>query len=230
VRVLIGCESSGIVREAFRRRGHDAWSCDTQAADDQSPYHYQCDVRDVLGLPWDIGIFHPPCTYVSGSGWHWVTRGRIEADGRPRIDHVNDAVAFARMFIDGPETKHIPGRVVENPIGRLSTLIRAPDQIIQPYDFGEDASKATCLWLYGLPRLRPTRRVAGRWCLQKNGKMVERWSNQTDSGQNKLTPSDDRWKLRSATYPGIADAFADQYGSGQLVAAPLIHVQSSLFG
>lgn len=213
MKVIIGCESSGVVREAFRARGHDAWSCDTQPADDESPFHYQCDVREVLGMPWDIGIFHPPCTYVCGSGWHWVARGRIEADGRPRIEHVNEAVAFAKMFIDGPETAHIPRRAVENPIGKLSTLIRKPDQIIQPHWFGDDASKATCLWLFGLPNLIETNRVEGRiveWP-KGSGRIVRRWANQTDSGQNVLPPSDDRWKIRSQTFPGIAEAMADQW-------------------
>ena len=207
MKVLIGCESSGKVREAFRKLGHDAWSCDTQPADDGSLYHYQCDLRYVLPYDWDLLIAHPPCTYVCGSGWHWVARGRIEADGRPRIEHVREAVAFADMLIRGPETAHITRRGIENPIGRLSTLIRKPDQIIRPHQFGDDASKATCLWLHGLPLLVPTRRVEPRMVGDK-----KRWANQTDSGQNKLPPSEDRWKLRSETYQGIADAMADQWG------------------
>lgn len=229
MKVLIGCESSGKVREAFRKLGHDAWSCDKLPADDGSPYHYECDLRYVLPYDWDLLIAHPPCTYVCGSGWHWVARGRIEADGRPRIEHVQEAVDFARMLTDGPETAHIPRRGIENPIGRLSTLIRKPDQIIQPHQFGDDASKATCLWLHGLPLLVPTQHVAPRMvccgqvlpdelgkygCPNCHGTSTPRprWANQTDSGQNKLPPSADRWKLRSETYQGIADAMAEQWG------------------
>lgn len=176
--------------------------------------HHQGDVRDILHHPWDLVIAHPPCTYVCGSGWHWVTRGRIEADGRPRIEHVREAVAFARMFIGGPETAHVPKVVAENPVGRLSTLIRKPDQIIQPWCFGSDASKATCLWLKGVDPLRQTSVVPPRlveWP-RGGGRIVKRWANQTDSGQNVLPPSADRWKIRSETYPGIAEAMATQWG------------------
>lgn len=212
MRVLIACETSGNTRRAFRALGHDAWSCDILPADDNSPYHYQRDVREILHEPWDLLIAHPDCTYLCGSGWHWVKRGRIEADGRPRIEHVYEALEFARMFIDGPETAHIPRRAVENPVGRLSTLVRKPEQIIQPHQFGHDASKATCLWLHGLPKLVPTTQVAPR-IVSKNGKEYKRWGNQTDSGQNKLPPSEDRWKIRSETYPGISAAMAQQWGS-----------------
>jgi len=208
MRVLVAQEYSGRVRNAFLKLGHDVLSCDLLASEDDSPYHYQGDIRDVLVQPWDLLIAHPDCTYVCGSGWHWVVRGRVEADGRPRIAHVNEAVAWARMYIDGEETAHIPRRVVENPIGRLSTLIRKPEQIIQPHWFGDDASKATCLWLHGVPKLVPTDMVPPRIV---NGK--KRWANQTDSGQNKLGPSDDRWKERSRTYQGIADAMAEQWGN-----------------
>jgi hypothetical protein len=210
VNILIACEHSGAVRDAFTRRGHHAVSCDLLPSETPG-HHYQGDVRDILHHAWDTVIAFPDCTYLCGSGWHWVARGRIEADGRPRMAHVEEALAFARMFIDGPETAHIPLRAVENPVGRLSTLVRKPDQIIQPHWFGDDASKATCLWLQGLPKLTPTRRVSGRQVML-NGKTVERWANQTDSGQNKLAPSVDRWKLRSATYTGIAEAMAEQWG------------------
>ncbi len=210
--VLVACEKSGVVRDSFIARGHHAMSCDIEPTETPGP-HYQGDVRDVLCAPWDILIAHPECTYLSGSGWHWVARGRIEADGRPRIEHVKEALAFARMFIDGPETAHIPRRAVENPIGRLSTLVRKPDQIIQPHDFGDDASKATCLWLHGLRPLVPTGRFPGRRVMWE-GKEVERWSNQTDSGQNVLGPSADRQRERSKTYAGIGNAMADQWGGG----------------
>jgi hypothetical protein len=199
--VLIACESSGTVRDAFRRLGHDAWSCDLQSADDRSMFHYQCDVREILSKSWDLLIAHPTCTYLSSSGLHWNTR-------RPeRAAQTEEAIAFARMFIDGKETEHIPKRVTENPVGCLSTRVRKPDQIIQPYQFGDDASKGTCLWLHGVPPLRPTAFVEPRVI---DGK--PRWSNQTDSGQNKLAPSADRWKLRSKTYLGIANAMAMQWG------------------
>jgi len=192
------------------RRGHDAVSCDLLPTESPGP-HYQGDVRDILWMPWDMVIAFPDCTYLCGSGWHWVARGRIEADGRPRIEHVNEALAFARMFIDGSETAHIPRRVVENPTGRLSTLVRKPDQIIQPHQFGDDASKATCLWLHGVPPLTPTQNVPPR-IVYANWKAYKRWANQTDSGQNKLPPSADRWKIRAETYSGVADAMAAQWG------------------
>lgn len=228
MKVLVACEYSGTVRDAFIRLGHEAMSCDLLDTEVPGP-HYKGDVRDVLGEQWDILIAHPPCTYLCGSGWHWVSRGRIEADGRPRIEHVKEALEFARMFIDGPETSHIPRRAVENPVGRLSSLVRKPNQTIQPHWFGHDASKATCLWLEGLPPLTPTSRVSPRLvccgktlppnlgkygCPNCNGDKTPkpRWANQTDSGQNKLPPSEDRWKIRSETYSGIADAMAMQWG------------------
>ena len=213
MRVLIACEYSGTVRDSFISLGHDAISCDLLESDAPGP-HYQGDVRDIIREPWDAVIAFPDCTYLCGSGWHWVVRGRIEADGRPRMEHVKEALAFARMFIDGPETAHIKKKAVENPIGRLSTLVRKPDQIIQPHQFGDDASKATCLWLTGLPRLvaLPEDQQAQPRLVTSAGKIVKRWENQTDSGQNALPPSSERWKLRSTTYQGIADAMASQWG------------------
>ena len=194
MRVLVACEFSGVVREAFRDRGHSVWSCDLLPALDGSAYHFQKNVEEVLKeLEWDLIIAHPPCTYLTVAGNRYYAN---------RPDLYEPAAEFATMFFD------YAGKVcVENPIGRLSRLFRKPDQIIQPYEFGEDASKATCLWLKGLPKLVPTGRVAGRMV---NGK--ERWSNQTDSGQNKLPPSPDRPSLRSVTYRGIARAMATQWG------------------
>ena len=207
MRVIIACEYSGRVREAFRKLGHDAWSCDLLPAEDNSPYHYQCDIRDVLGLDWDLMIAHPDCTYLCSSGLHWNTRAVV--DGRPRQELTEDALDFVRLLMAAP----IPRIAIENPIGCISSRIRKPDQIIQPYEYGENASKKTCLWLKGLPKLQPTRRVrvAGRMVLH-NGKQVERWDNQTDSGQNKLPPSADRWKERARTYQGWADAMGAQWG------------------
>ncbi len=196
MRVLIACEYSGAVRDAFRARGHDAMSCDLLPTDVDGP-HYQGDVFDVIGDGWDLMVAHPPCTYLSSSGLHW--NGRVEG----RAAKTEDALAFVRALLDAP----IPRIAIENPVGCIGTRIRKADQTIQPHQFGDDASKATCLWLKGLPLLTPTDRVPGRMV---NGK--PRWANQTDSGQNRLAPSADRWKLRSATFPGIAAAMADQWG------------------
>jgi hypothetical protein len=201
MRVLIACEYSGTVRDAFTRAGHNAVSCDLLPTDAPGP-HYQGDVMDILSGSWDLLIAHPPCTYLSSSGLHWNRRNP------ERAALTEQAIAFARLFIDSPEVAHIPRRCVENPIGALSTAVRRPDQIVHPYQYGHDASKATCLWLHGLPLLRPTRMVEPR--------MVDgrpRWANQTDSGQNRLSPSPDRWKLRSTTYAGIAQAMAEQWGA-----------------
>jgi hypothetical protein len=197
MRVLIACEYSGAVRDAFRARGHDAMSCDLLPTDVDGP-HYQGDVFDVIGNGWDLMIAHPPCTYLCSSGLHW--NGRVEG----RAAKTEDALAFVRALFDAP----IPRIAIENPVGCIGTRIRKADQTIQPHQFGDDASKATCLWLKGLPLLTPTDRVPGRMV---NGKA--RWANQTDSGQNRLAPSSDRWKLRSATFPGIAAAMADQWGN-----------------
>lgn len=196
MRVLVACESSGVVRDAFAARGHDAWSCDLLPAPGQ---HYQCDVRDVLGLGWDLLIAHPPCTYLSVSGMHWTTRGLRD----PQL--TEDALSFARLLLDAP----VPRVCVENPVSVISSRIRKPDQTVQPYQFGHDASKRTCLWLRGLPKLvaDPDQYVPGRVV---GGRM--RWGNQTDSGQNKLAPSADRWRKRSMTYAGIARAMAEQWG------------------
>ena len=195
MRVLVACESSGVVRDAFRARGHFAMSCDLLSAERPGPHH-QGDVRELLGQEWDLLIAHPPCTYLSVSGMHWTTRGLRD----PKL--TEDALDFVRLFMDAP----IKRIAIENPVSVISSRIRKPDQIIQPYQFGHDASKKTCLWLKGLPLLKPTQMVEPRIV---NGK--QRWANQTDSGQNKLPPSKDRWKLRSKTYEGIADAMAAQW-------------------
>lgn len=195
MKVLIACESSGTVRDAFAAMGHDALSCDMLPADNGGP-HYQGDVRDILNEGWDMMIAHPPCTYLSSSGMHWTTRGIRPAQ------LTEDALEFVRLLMAVP----IERIAIENPIGVISTRIRKPDQIIQPYHFGDDASKGTCLWLKGLPKLTPTGYVEPRIV---NGK--KRWANQTDNGQNKLAPSADRWKQRSKTYQGIANAMAQQW-------------------
>ncbi len=209
MKVLIGCEFSGKMREAFRRRGHDAWSNDLLPAADGSPHHLQCDVLSVLDDGWDMAIFHPPCTYLTSSGLHWNVRGRL-VDGRPRAELTDEALEFVTKLWRSP----IPRKALENPRGCINTrLAFMPEpQVIQPHYFGEDASKTTCIWLDNLPPLRPTQRVNGRWVLQGMN-YVERWANQTDSGQNRLGPSDTRWAERSETYRGIAEAAADQWGA-----------------
>jgi hypothetical protein len=219
MRVLVACEYSGTVRDAFRARGHDAMSCDLLPTDVPGP-HYQGDVQEILRDGWDLMIAHPPCTYLSVSGMHWTRRGLRD----PQL--TEDALAFVRLLMDAP----IQRIAIENPVSIISSRIRKPEQIVQPWMFGHDASKKTCLWLKGLPPLRPTQIVEPRLvcygrevpagtgaygcpncCGDKRAR--ERWGNQTDSGQNRLSPSPDRWKIRSATYAGIAAAMADQWGN-----------------
>jgi hypothetical protein len=187
-RVLVGCEFSGTVRSAFRAAGHEAYSCDLLPAEDGGP-HLQCDVREVLNDNWDLAIFHPPCTHLAVSGARHFHRKQAEQA---------DALEFVRALLNSP----IPRIALENPVSVISTRIRKPTQILQPYMFGHPESKKTCLWLVNLPALRPTDIMRDRG----------RWENQTPSGQNKLGPSPDRWKIRSRTYPGIANAMAVQWG------------------
>ena len=194
MKVLVACEYSGTVREAFRSRGHHSVSCDLLPADDNSPHHYQGDVMDIINDGWDLMIAHPPCTYLAVSGLHWNKR----VEGRAK--KTEEALDFVRLLLAAP----IERIALENPISCISSRIRKPDQIIQPWWFGEDASKKTCLWLKNLPPLVETNRL--------EGDDKTRRANQTPSGQNKLGPSADRWKLRSKTYQGIADAMAAQWG------------------
>lgn len=193
MRVLVACEYSGRVRDAFIARGHDATSCDLLPTDAPGP-HYQGDVRTMLTQQWDLLIAFPPCTYLCSSGLHWNTR----IPGRAAL--TQDALDFVRLLLAAP----IERIALENPVGCISTQVRKPDQVIQPWQFGHPESKTTCLWLKNLPRLQPTK------VLPKPAS--GRWANQTASGQNRLPPSEDRWKLRSLTYPGIAQAMADQWG------------------
>lgn len=252
MRVLIACEYSGTVRDAFAKKGHQAVSCDLLPSEKaglhfQGPVEYllggwmpvsfsdecrlnegsfcektQKDCNDcecigptqegveyteidgfLLGRPqkhphWDLMIAHPPCTYLCNSGLHWNKR----VSGRQ--EQTEKALEFVRLLMDAPINKI----AIENPIGCISTKIRKFDQIIQPWQFGADASKATCFWLKNLPKLFPTKIIEPRIV---NGK--KRWSNQTDSGQNKLPPSPDRWKIRSTTFLGVAEAMAEQWGN-----------------
>lgn len=193
----MACEYSGVVRDAFIAAGHEAMSCDLLEADTPGP-HYKGDVKDVLGDGWDLMIAHPPCTYLSVSGMHWTTRGLRD----PQL--TEDALSFVGLLMTAP----IERIAIENPVSVISSRIRKPDQVIQPWQFGHDASKKTCLWLKNLPLLLPTKVVEPRFV---GGK--KRWGNQTDSGQNRLSPSEDRWKIRSETYQGIAQAMAKQWGT-----------------
>jgi len=196
-RCLVACEYSGQVRDAFIAQGWDAVSCDLLPADNGGP-HYQGNVFDIIGEGWDMMIAFPPCTFLCSSGLHWNKR-------RPeRAEKTELALGFVRELLNAP----IERIALENPVGCISTRIRKYDQAIQPWQFGDDASKKTCLWLKNLPHLVPTDIIKPRIV---NGR--ERWSNQTDTGQNRLGPSADRWKIRSKTYTGIAKAMAEQWGN-----------------
>lgn len=184
MRVLVACEYSGRVRQAFRKRGHDAWSCDLLESEDDSPYHFQGDVFGYLPLDWDLIIAHPPCTDLAVSGArHFAEK---IADGRQQR-----ALDFVQRLLDEPCERI----ALENPISVISSKIRKPDQIIQPWQFGHGETKATCLWLKNLPKLVPTDIVEGR-----------------SDRIHKMPPGPNRWKERSRTYKGIADAMAIQWG------------------
>jgi len=180
MRVLVACEFSGVVRDAFAALGHDAWSCDLLPTERQGN-HVQGDVMAILSDGWDLMIAHPPCTHLASSGARWF---------KEKVTEQLAAVAFVRNLLRAP----IPRIAVENPIGVLSTRYRKPDQIIQPWQFGHGETKATCLWLVGLPKLTATNVVDGR------AARVHRES-----------PGPNRWKNRSRTLQGIADAMALQW-------------------
>lgn len=188
MRVLVACEFSGVVRDAFRRQGHDAWSCDILPTEQCGP-HIQGDVRDVLGNGWDLMVAHPPCTHLAVSGARWFKEKQAEQA---------EALDFVRTLLDAP----IPRIALENPISIISSRIRKPDQIIQPWQFGHGETKATCLWLKGLPPLVPTNIVEGR-----------------EARVHRMPPGPDRWKERSRTFAGIAEAMASQWGSSLEAAA-----------
>lgn len=191
MKVLIACEYSGAVRDAFIAQGHDAISCDLLPTDAPGP-HYQGDVRDIIEDGFDLMVAHPPCTHLAVSGARWFKDKQVEQV---------EALDFVRLLLSAPIDKI----ALENPISIISSRIRKPNQIIQPWQFGHPESKSTCLWLKNLPSLIPTDVLP----LPASG----RWSNQTPSGQNKLGPSPDRWKERSKTYQGIAEAMAQQWGA-----------------
>jgi site-specific DNA-cytosine methylase len=181
MKVLVACEYSGVVREAFLRRGHDAMSCDLLPTEQPGP-HYEGPVEDIINQGWDLMIAHPPCTHLSVSGARWFEE---------KIAEQEDALNFVRYLM----RSRIPRICIENPVSIISSRIRKPDQIIQPWQFGHGETKATCLWLKNLPPLVPTRVVSGR-----------------EARIHRMPPSPDRWKERSRTYTGIAEAMADQWG------------------
>ena len=195
MKVLVGCEFSGVVRDAFIARGHDAMSCDLLDTEVPGP-HYQGDIRDVLGDEWDLGIFFPPCTYLTVSANKWYRdqppRKSGVLVGAQRRQAREEAINFFAMLMKAP----IKRKCAENPVGVLSSRYRKPDQIIQPWQFGHGETKATCLWLESLPKLMPTQIVQGR----EQRVFTE-------------SPGPERWKARSKTYPGVAEAMAEQWGN-----------------
>ena len=185
MKILIACEFSGIVREAFRKFGCDAYSCDFLDSEIPSPYHIKGDVLNILNDDWDMMIAHPSCTYLAVSGARWFKDRKLEQE---------KALDFVRTLLNAP----IPRIALENPISVISTRIRKPDQIIQPWMFGHGETKATCLWLKNLPFLKPTNIVGGR-----------------EQRCHKISPSPNRWKERSRTLQGVANAMAQQWGNLQ---------------
>lgn len=181
MKVLVACEYSGTVRDAFIAQGHDAMSCDLLPTDAPGP-HYQGDVRDVLDHGWDLMIAHPPCTHLAVSGARWFHLKKAEQA---------EALEFVRLLLDAP----IERIALENPVSIISSRIRKPDQVIQPWQFGHGETKATCLWLKNLPKLVSTNIVEGR-----------------ENRIHRMPPSADRWKKRSTTFVGIAAGMASQWG------------------
>jgi hypothetical protein len=182
MKVLIACEYSGAVRDAFIAQGHDAMSCDLLPTEQLGP-HYQGDVRDLLNDGWELMIAHPPCTHLAVSGARWF---------KDKQQEQTESLDFVRLLLDAPIEKI----ALENPISIISSRIRKPDQIVQPWMFGHGETKATCLWLKNLPKLEPTNIVKGR-----------------EPKVHRMSPGPDRWKERSRTYQGIANAMAQQWGS-----------------
>jgi site-specific DNA-cytosine methylase len=193
MKVLVACEFSGTVRRAFRARGHDAWSCDILPAEDGSEHHYQQDVTELLGRGWDLMIAHPPCTHLAVSGAAHFARKR--ADGSQAA-----ALEFVRTLLAAP----IPKIALENPVSIISSQIRKPDQIINPYQFGEPINKKTCLWLKNLPNLTPSQVVQGSvYYTAPSGRRYPDWCWKTGGGSG---------HKRSRFFEGIATAMADQWG------------------
>lgn len=203
MKILIACEESQIVTKKMRELGHRAFSCDIIPTSGGHPeWHFKMDVRKILKEDWDMVIAFPPCTHLAVSGAAHFAKKRADGRQQQGID----------FFMEFANLDHVPRVAIENPVGIMSKIWRKPDQIIQPYQFGENASKKTCLWLKGLPILIETRRIVGRFVQTPSG-WKERWANQCDNyGHDKLPPSAYRAMLRSKTYEGIADAMAKQWG------------------
>jgi hypothetical protein len=195
LKVLIACEYSGAVRSAFRALGHNAWSCDLLPADDGSEFHIQADALKIIDDEWDMMVAFPPCTHLAVSGAKHFAAKR--ADGRQQ-EGIDFFMALANA--------NIPRIAIENPVGIMSSVWRKPDCIIQPYEHGHEATKTTCLWLKNLPPITPTNLVGkGTRHVTKGGNSLPTWYN--------LPPSKDRWKIRSATFQGIANAMAEQWSA-----------------
>lgn len=191
MKVLIACEFSGTIRDAFLSKGHDAWSCDLLPTESIGP-HIQGDVLDIIDQEWDLMIASPPCTHLATSGARWFKDKQIEQ---------KEALDFVRTLLDAPINKI----ALENPVSIISSHVRKPDQIIQPWMFGHECTKTTCLWLKNLPLLKPTKIVSkGDKHVTKSGKILPKWYN--------LPQNKNRWKIRSKTFKGVAEAMADQWG------------------
>ena len=202
MKILLACEESQAVTKKMRDRGHEAYSCDILPTSGENPeWHIQEDVTPILKQDWDMVIAFPPCTHLAISGAAWFEQKRKDGRQQQGID----------FFMQFTNLDHIPMVAIENPVGIMSKLWRKPDQIIQPYDFGDDASKKTCLWLKGLPLLKHTNYFPPREVVV-NGKTYKRWGNQCDNyGHDKTGPSPTRGNKRSKTYEGIANAMAEQW-------------------
>lgn len=200
MRVLIACEESGVVREAFRAKGHDAFSCDLLPSD--SPYHFQDDVLPYLIGRWDLMIAHPPCTYLTTTGNKWF-KPEYKERFPNREEQRKQAIRFFKYLTGAP----IERIAIENPVGIMSTIFRKPDQIIQPYEFGDPHAKKTCLWLKNLPKLVATNIVEPEYVTFKSGKRMAKWY--VDAAN---LPPDERERVRSRTFQGIANAMAEQWG------------------
>lgn len=204
MKVLVACEFSQTVTKAFREKGHEAYSCDIVDCEFNPEWHIKGDASLIINQGWDLMIAHPPCTYLTVTGNKWMKpEYRDRFPDRPK--QREDAIAFFKMLYEAD----IPKIAIENPIGIMSTVLRKPDQIIQPYQFGHSASKSTCLWLKGLPNLKPTNIVEkGEFITYKSGKRMSKWYAEAASKS-----PEERAKIRNRTFQGIADAMADQWSN-----------------
>jgi len=223
MKVLVACEFSGVVRNAFRKLGHNAWSCDILDSEDNSQFHIKDDILNHLNEEWDLMIGHPPCTYLSNAGIGWFNEEKYGEKARQRAILRLDAHDFVMKLYNSP----IPRICVENPTGWLNSHWRKPDQIIQPYQFGDEESKRTCLWFKNLPPLIHTKVVKPKiYAYYKNGKK----KGQPIYGTSYMKFAADRWKERSRTFQGIADAMATQWGSLPSNFTTKTHFDQNLLG